>query len=70
MEFFLKFYNIDFVGFSLRCFNPIALMRTAKTLWSFGRSECSRVKAYCNNWPGYHIYLAIRFSLTRMTTNN
>ena len=24
-------------------FNPIAL-RTAKTLWSFGRSECNRVK--------------------------
>ena len=25
------------------CFNPIAL-RMAKTLWSFGRSECNRVK--------------------------
>ena len=25
------------------CFNPIAL-RMAKTLWSFGRSECSMVK--------------------------
>ena len=25
-------------------FNPIAL-RTAKTLWCFGRSECSRVKS-------------------------
>ena len=24
-------------------FNPIAL-RTAKTLWSFGHSECNRVK--------------------------
>ena len=24
-------------------FNPIAL-RTAKTLWSFGRSECNKVK--------------------------
>ena len=24
-------------------FNPVAL-RTAKTLWSFGHSECSRVK--------------------------
>ena len=26
-------------------FNPIAL-RTAKTLWSFGRSECNRVKSF------------------------
>ena len=24
------------------CLNPVAL-RTAKTLWSFGRSECNRV---------------------------
>ena len=27
-------------------FNPIAL-RTAKTLWSFDRSECNRVKVLC-----------------------
>ena len=27
----------------IQTFNPIAL-RTAKTLWSFGRSECNRVK--------------------------
>ena len=29
--------------FSSLVLNPIAL-RTAKTLWSFGRSECNRVK--------------------------
>ena len=30
-------------------FNPIAL-RTAKTLWSFGRSECNRVNGVLNEW--------------------
>ena len=30
-------------GHVLSSFNPIAL-RMAKTLWSFGRSECSRIK--------------------------
>ena len=34
-------------------FNPIAL-RTAKTLWSFGRSECNRVK---------HKYLCMHFDV-------
>ena len=33
-------------------FNPVAF-RTAKTLWSFGRSECSRVKAYLNHLPPF-----------------
>ena len=32
-------------------FNPIAL-RTAKTLWSFGHSECNRVK-----WPGLQAFI-------------
>ena len=33
-----------------RQFNPIAL-RNAKTLWSFGRSECNRVKMVFHHFP-------------------
>ena len=33
----------SFISCVLSLFNPIAL-RTAKTLWSFGRSECNRAK--------------------------
>ena len=33
------------VGGAYQLLNPIAL-RTAKTLWSFGRSECNRVKLF------------------------
>ena len=33
----------SFISCVLSIFNPIAL-RTAKTLWGFGRSECNRVK--------------------------
>ena len=35
--------NPSLSNICLKAFNPIAL-RTAKTLWSFGHSECNRVK--------------------------
>ena len=42
-------YSIDGLyifgyGITTMLFNPFPL-RTAKTLWSFGRSECNRVKS-------------------------
>ena len=38
-------------------FNPIAL-RTAKTLWSFGHSECNRIKSTCGG-SGAVVYMSI-----------
>ena len=35
--------DIHHLSCTCTCFNPIAF-RTAKTLWSFGRFECNRVK--------------------------
>ena len=43
----LKFHSAYEVYFNL--FNPTAL-RTAKTQWSFGHSECSRVNALFSNY--------------------
>ena len=38
-------FGFQFTGMQVICtFNPIAL-RMAKTLWSFGRSECNRMKS-------------------------
>ena len=41
--------------FEISVFNPIAL-RMAKTLWSFGHSECNSVHSECNS---VHRVLAI-----------
>ena len=41
--FFMMKYKKIVPELASKTFNPIAL-RTAKTLWSFGCSECSRVK--------------------------
>ena len=38
-------------------FIPIAL-RKAKTLWSFDRSECNRVKSGSIFVPNYHKYVS------------
>ena len=42
----MKCRNVCFIFFlSTETFNSVAL-RTAKTLWSFGHSECNRVKQF------------------------
>ena len=40
---FLTNGKLTILGVPIHLFNPIAL-RMAKTLWSFGHSECNRVK--------------------------
>ena len=40
--------NFGLISFFYFSFNAIAL-RTAKTLWSFGRSKCKRVKIICSD---------------------
>ena len=43
---------LNILLFELSFINPIAL-RTAKTPWSFGRSECNRVMKGCKNEDSY-----------------
>ena len=52
-----QLYLFHFVPFSMVIFNPIAL-RMAKTLWSFGHSECNRVKgSFAPRWEGERVQL-------------